>query len=440
MSLADEFLAEFSAPRPATATQGIRSRGGAEEAEEDGVAGDLDMAWADRAVAESNAHEGAEMTRLELVHTGLARAAAQQQRLLRELKDVYEAHFPELEKLVPGTADYARVVLRVGAGDVRAARLDDILPAQLCLNIALTATGAGAAAGVAMDARRAERAASLARAVLRLEDAHGALLVRLERDMARVAPNLVALTGASVAARLIAAAGGLAALAALPATTVQVLGADRRADLAGMSVGATVLHAGVIRDAPAVAGAPQSYREKMARQLASKATLAARIDAARAGAVADADAAECGAAMRAELQRRLEKHLEPAKPREVRALPVPDEAPKKRRGGRRARRMKERYGVTDVRRLANRVAFGTAAEEETFGPAGETGFGMLGRATEHSRLRKVAAQDRGILRGRSTAQAVVFAPVAPGSAGAPALTPSRYFDDASGFESVRRIT
>lgn len=37
--------------------------------------------------------------------------------------------------------------------------------------------------------------------------------------------------------------------------------------------------------------------------------------------------------------------------------------PKKRRGGKRFRKMKERYGLTDVRKAANRVNFNQPEEE-----------------------------------------------------------------------------
>ena len=43
---------------------------------------------------------------------------------------------------------------------------------------------------------------------------------------------------------------------------------------------------------------------------------------------------------------RLEKWQEPAKAKQSKVLPQPDMEPKKRRGGRRFRKMKERYGMT----------------------------------------------------------------------------------------------
>jgi len=44
-------------------------------------------------------------------------------------------------------------------------------------------------------------------------------------------------------------------------------------------------------------------------------------------------------------------------------LPAPDMEPKKRRGGKRFRKMKERYAMSDVRKAANRVTFNQPEEE-----------------------------------------------------------------------------
>ena len=61
---------------------------------------------------------------------------------------------------------------------------------------------------------------------------------------------------------------------------------------------------------------------------------------------------------REEIEKKIEKFQEPPAVKATRALPAPIEAPKKRRGGRRVRKMKERYAVTELRKQANRMNFG----------------------------------------------------------------------------------
>ena len=46
--------------------------------------------------------------------------------------------------------------------------------------------------------------------------------------------------------------------------------------------------------------------------------------------------------------------MEPPPVKNIRALPAPVDGPKKKRGGRRVRQMKERYAVTELRKQANR--------------------------------------------------------------------------------------
>lgn len=56
------------------------------------------------------------------------------------------------------------------------------------------------------------------------------------------------------------------------------------------------------------------------------------------------------------------------------ALPIPGEQPKKRRGGKRHRKRKEAMGMTEINKYQNRLKFGEAEEEIAEG----VGAGMLG--------------------------------------------------------------
>ena len=65
--------------------------------------------------------------------------------------------------------------------------------------------------------------------------------------------------------------------------------------------------------------------------------------------------------LQADMKKKVEKWQEPAPAKQHKVLPVPDLEPKKRRGGRRFRKMKERYGLTDMRKAANRCGFSAVA-------------------------------------------------------------------------------
>ncbi|PSP83554.1 nucleolar [Halobacteriales archaeon QS_6_64_34] len=99
----------------------------------------------------------------------------------------------------------------------------------------------------------------------------------VERTAPAVAPNLSALAGPVLAARLISLAGGLDSLAKKPSGTVQVLGAED-ALFAHLRGGAPSPKHGIIFTHEYVSGTRREDRGSAARALAGKLTIAARID------------------------------------------------------------------------------------------------------------------------------------------------------------------
>ena len=92
--------------------------------------------------------------------------------------------------------------------------------------------------------------------------------------------------------------------------------------------------------------------------IAAKCTLAARVDSFHESADVS-----LGQQLRNELEKKLEKWQEPPPVKEAKALPRPDDAPRKKRGGRRVRKMKEKFAITEMRRQANRLEFGKIGED-----------------------------------------------------------------------------
>jgi nucleolar protein 56 len=122
-----------------------------------------------------------------------------------------------------------------------------------------------------------ERLVSLARRTADLADEADALRGFIERETPEIAPNLAAMAGPVLAARLISLAGGLDELAKQPAGTVQVLGAEDSlfAHLRGRAP--SPKH-GVIFTHEYVSGTHPDQRGSAARTLAGKLAIAARID------------------------------------------------------------------------------------------------------------------------------------------------------------------
>ncbi|CCQ32479.1 Archaeal nucleolar protein [Halorhabdus tiamatea SARL4B] len=118
---------------------------------------------------------------------------------------------------------------------------------------------------------------SLAQRVVELAEEAAELRRTIETTAPDVAPNLSALAGPVLAARLVSLAGGLEALAKKPSGTVQVLGAED-ALFAHLQGSAPSPKHGIIYTHEYVSGTDPAQRGSAARALAGKLTIAARID------------------------------------------------------------------------------------------------------------------------------------------------------------------
>ncbi|WP_292365199.1 MULTISPECIES: NOP5/NOP56 family protein [unclassified Methanoculleus] len=111
---------------------------------------------------------------------------------------------------------------------------------------------------------------------------------RLMREVSaradEVMPNTSALIGGLVAARLLSKAGGLPALARMPGSTIQVLGSER-ALFSHLRGGTPPPKHGIIFQHRRVHNAPKPVRGRVARVLAAKLAIAARLDYYRGEAV-----------------------------------------------------------------------------------------------------------------------------------------------------------
>jgi nucleolar protein 56 len=163
----------------------------------------------------------------------------------------------------------------------------------------------------------------LAQRYLELRRSRRELEASVEKAVGSFAPNLSALLGPGLAARMIAQAGGLDRLARLPASTVQVLGAER-AFFEHLRGKAPPPRHGLLFLHPDIQGAPRRLRGRLARALAGKVAIAARVDRERAPL--RPSLAE-GFRRRAEEIRRPPKDRPPVRRRENPRPPAPTRPP-----------------------------------------------------------------------------------------------------------------
>ena len=73
-----------------------------------------------------------------------------------------------------------------------------------------------------------------------------------------------------------------------------------------------------------------------------------------------------GKSFKDKMLQRFDKIQEPAAPKMRKPLPAPDDKPKKRRGGKKYRNLKEKTAMTEARRQAGRLKFGTDVRSSSY--------------------------------------------------------------------------
>eukprot|EP01018_Ginkgo_biloba_P007664 Gb_18678 [translate_table: standard] len=110
--------------------------------------------------------------------------------------------------------------------------------------------------------------------------------------------------------------------------------------------------------------------------LATKSTLATQVGSTRDGRH---PTEKIGRDLRDKIRKKITKWQEPPPSKQPKLLPVLDSQPKTKHRSRRLCKMKERYAITDMRKLANQMQFGIR-EESSLGDGLGEGYGMLGQA------------------------------------------------------------
>jgi len=213
-------------------------------------------------------------------------------------KEMYGWHFPELSKVVSDSMTYVQIVKRIAIRE-NAAKMDlsDLLPDEL---IAQVKDAAIVSLGTELTPEDIEMVHSLCDQVIDVAESRNTLHEYLVKRMVAVAPNLTALVGEILGARLIARAGTLVNLAKHPASTVQILGAEKALFRALKTRHATPKY-GLLYHASLVGQAGPTIKGKISRMLAAKSSLSIRLDA-----LGDEDADnEMGIRARAYLEERL---------------------------------------------------------------------------------------------------------------------------------------
>ena len=222
------------------------------------------------------------------------------------VREWYSWHFPELLRIVSDNFRYAQLVKYIGNKHT----IEAATETQVHEMAALVGEDAGIAqqivkaANVSMGQDVSEQdiaqIRSFADRVIGFTKYRKAIASYLITKMGVVAPNLATLIGEVVGARLISHAGSLTNLAKYPASTVQILGAEKALFRALKAKAATPKY-GLIYHSSFIGRASPRDKGRISRLLANKCSMASRIDN-----FSDMPTTKFGEALKGQVEERLE--------------------------------------------------------------------------------------------------------------------------------------
>jgi nucleolar protein 56 len=197
--------------------------------------------------------------------------------LAGRVREWYGLHFPELDRLVEKHDSYIRLVLNLGS--------KESFTQEALIKLGIPQDRAGEISASAMKSSGAEIPPpdllwlqEVCKTVLELYGLRESAEKYTDKIMAEVAPNMTSVLGAVLSAKLISMAGSLDHVARMPASTLQVLGAEK-ALFRTLKTGARPPKHGIIFQYGPIHQSPKWLRGKIARAVAGKLAIAARMDA-----------------------------------------------------------------------------------------------------------------------------------------------------------------
>eukprot|EP00612_Vaucheria_litorea_P004522 CAMPEP_0171460198 /NCGR_PEP_ID=MMETSP0945-20130129/5160_1 /TAXON_ID=109269 /ORGANISM="Vaucheria litorea, Strain CCMP2940" /LENGTH=504 /DNA_ID=CAMNT_0011986333 /DNA_START=86 /DNA_END=1597 /DNA_ORIENTATION=- len=217
------------------------------------------------------------------------------------VKEWYCWHFPELKDIVKENYMFAKCAAFIGdrhslTGD----KLEELTKItndeEMAQNIIQSSK-----VSMGMDSSPMDmiNVVTFTQRIVKLTEYRQKLYNYLVDKMGTVAPNLATLIGETVAARLISKAGSLTSLAKCPASTVQILGAEKALFRAIKTKSNTPKY-GLIYHSTFIGRAGSKNKGRISRSLANKCSLASRIDS-----FIDEPTTKFGEALRDQMEERL---------------------------------------------------------------------------------------------------------------------------------------
>jgi len=184
---------------------------------------------------------------------------------VERLREFYSMHFPEMDKAVENNEKFAKLVEKFG-------RRENIEEVEL-------KAMASKSMGADFKDEDIRIAQSFATEINRLYKLRQDMSNYLEKLLKEIVPNFTELATPMLAAKLLTKAGGLERLSKMASSTIQLLGAEKALFRFLHSKGkSSSPRFGILYNHPLIQTAPEKHKGKIARALASKLSIAAKMD------------------------------------------------------------------------------------------------------------------------------------------------------------------
>lgn len=183
--------------------------------------------------------------------------------LIERLREWYGLHFPEMDRIITNHETFAKIVENFGNRknieyeEVKKIKNDSM--------------------GIELKEEDTKTIQEMAKQITELYALREKIAKYIDKTLEEVAPNMREIAGPMLAAKLIAKAGGLEKIAKFPSSTIQLLGSEKALFRFLHGKGKSPKY-GIIFSHPLIQNAPFEKKGKMARILAAKLSLAAKVD------------------------------------------------------------------------------------------------------------------------------------------------------------------
>lgn len=289
----------------------------------------------------------------------------------RFVKFKYKIVFPELESIVLNPIDYIKTVRVIGQDLINIKALEPEFKQFLSSDKILVLIMSGLQAvkhQFMLNDKDLTIIMNTCDKMVNLHEFQTLLFGFIKDKLNVIVPNTTALIGVVTSGQLLAACSSLNQLCLTPACNVPSIGRKE----VSSTIKNTKIPSGYLSENELIKPLPDEIKKQALRILSGKVILSARLDLAQTNPHGDK-----GSEYKQEFYDKVNKLLTPPEATMDKPLPLPMEYKSKKRGGRRARKLKQKFQMSDLGKAQNRMGFGDKEDSYTNMFGEEVGLGMM---------------------------------------------------------------